>query len=140
MDIGTKELVGIIGAISGWVAAFTTVKIKAVETRKQLDELKAEHRSALNRLEEALKKEDRILHERIQAKKEMFDEFRDSIKDDLAEIKSENARFLHTDVAEQKFVSKSELKLILDNINLQYTTLSEKIDGLIESLKANMST
>ena len=135
MEIGFKELAALAGAISGWVAAFTTVKVKSAQTSKMLEELKNEHRSALTRLEDALRKEDEIIHERIQAKKQMFDEFKEAIRDEIVALKSENHKFLRTENAEQKFVSRTELKLVLDNINLQYRNLDEKMDDIIASLK-----
>ncbi|WP_456390346.1 hypothetical protein [Hydrogenimonas sp.] len=135
MDVGFKELAAITGALLGWVTAFTTVKVKGAQTMKSLEELKQEHRNALKRLEETLKKEDGALHKRIELKKKKFDEFKDDIKDELAALKNENHKFLRTESAEQKFVSRTELKLLLDNIALQYKNLDEKMDDIIKSLR-----
>jgi len=135
MNIGTKEVIEAFALVSGWVAAFTTVRVKAAHTERQLTALKDEHRRSLDRLESTLKREDEVLHERIETKKTMFEEFKEGIRDEVARIKSENGRFLRADIAEQKFVSKAELKLMLENLNLQYQRLEEKMDDIISAVR-----
>jgi hypothetical protein len=123
MNIGIKEAVEAIAFISGWVAAFTTVKVKNNHALRKLDEIKRE-----------MDREDRLLHERVSDKKKAFDEFREEVMREIASIKEDNHKFLRTDHAEQKFATKTELELMIKNVGLQYQALSEKIDVIAERL------
>ncbi|ADV46409.1 hypothetical protein [Nitratifractor salsuginis] len=123
MNIEIKEAIEAIAFVSGWVAAFTSVKVKNNQALKKLEEIKQE-----------MDREDRLLHERLSEKKRIFDDFRQSVMAEISKIKNDNHKFLETDHAERKFATKTELELMIKNVSTQYQALSDKMDSLMERL------
>ena len=144
MELGFREILTGIGLVGSWAIALTTVKVQSSGNAKQIDEIKAEYKNAINRLEESLKKEDEALNSRLQLKRQLFDEFKDEIKEEITKLKEQSQRFLHTEKATETFVSKSEWQLLIDNMNIQfkmldkqYNQLDKKMDDILEYLKGD---
>jgi len=142
MDLGFRELVTGAGVLSSWIIAFTTTKVKLSENEKKIEDIKTEHRNAINRLEEKIKNENKALEAKLELKRKMLDELKYEIKDELTKIKEQSQKFLQAEKASETFVSKTEWNLLIDNMNLQfkmldkqYGQLDKKLDDVIAYIK-----
>jgi hypothetical protein len=127
MNIGIKEAIEAIAFISGWVAAFTTVKVKNNQALQRLEEIRRR-----------MEAEDQMLNDKMAENERKLHSFREKIHQEVASIKDDNHKFLRSDHAEQKFATKTELKLMIENVSTQYRALSDKIDTLMERLPKNL--
>ncbi len=136
MELGIKDIIEGIALVSGWVAAFTAVRVKTNHLIEALERSNNEHRDAIQRTEDLLRKENRALHDRIDDKKQQFDNFQNEVKKDMERLWKMSNRFIEAAEAEKRFVLKTELKLMMEKLEVQYKHLDEKLEMLLASTGA----
>ncbi len=134
MELGFKETIEAVTLVSGWVAAFTTVRVKTNHIIESLKRTEHGHREAVQQIETTLRRENEMLNERVDEKKRAFDEFKKKVDNDMERLWAMSHRFIEAAEAEKRFVLKSELKLMIEKVDLQYKHLDEKLDSLIAAI------
>lgn len=131
MDIVLKDLVYFFVVASGGVAYVVASKMRTSQNERQILALREEHKENIDKIEENHQKEIERVIERLNAKKAAFTEFKEAIHKEIAELKKCASKCLDNERAEAKFVTKTELKLMMDNMQLKLNSMDEKIDILI---------
>ena len=135
MEMTLKDFIYALVIVSSGVAYVVASKIRSNENEKQIRDLRKEHKENIDKIEENHQREIEHVIERLNAKKQAFDEFKEVMHKEIEELRKCANKCLDSERAEAKFVTKAELKLIMDNMQLKLDSMDEKIDILIASVR-----
>jgi len=135
--LGLKDLIYILVIVSGGVAYVVTNKNKTTTNEQKLKEIMEANRETIKRIEENHAREIDLVSEKLNSKKKIFDEFKQQMNKEIDELKKCTNKCLDNEKAEAKFVTKTELKLLLDNVYLKLDTLNSKMDDILSFIKDN---
>jgi len=132
MELTLKDAIYIFSIGAGAIAYVVTSRIRTAHNSEKMDELAKDYKEKISSIEQRHKDEIAVIVERLNSKKRDLREFKEYIRKEVEELKKCASQCLDREKAEQKFVTRSEFKMMLENVDLKLDNLDSKITTLLE--------
>ena len=121
-----KDVVYFVVMASGAVAYIVTSRNKTAANEEKLKDIRDNHKEEIT-----------ALKSRLDEKRKLIDEIKETMEREIKELRECANKCLSTDKADERYVSKRELKLLMDNIDIKIDSVSDKIDQIFMLLKGS---